>query len=313
MSFFERPTGKIIFFTKNSPKYFTGDYSLILSPQFYWVKRVKLPVKSLYKAKKLAPSVFEGSLPENEEYFYEVEYEKERDTFIVIAYSKEYIYKSIREKIAPTAKIRGIYFAQYELGELKTCISIDKDISLGNVDGLLIQVPTACVQSDDNVRKYLPKVNLSNKKIKIENLDDSSGGIENYVSYFVILGLFLLSQVFTYFAYSRDLSYYDRKKDEIIAKYDLPKTSFQLNSIKKSMQKSLKEQKTIKNTMIKLDSIPLQNDEKYMDIVIKKDIASFHIKTKKQRAEQLLAEFKKEFSVSSANFEDGILIVEVTL
>jgi len=312
MSFFERPTGKIVFFTKNSPKYFTGDYSLILSPQFYWVKRVKLPVKSEYKAKKLAPSVFEGSLPEDETYFYDVKYEKDRGTFIVIAYSKEYIYRSIKEKFSPKAKIRGIYFAQYELKDLKTCIAIDEEISLGNVDGLLIQVPSICVQSEENVRKYLPKVKLSTKRVRIENLEDSADS-SDYIYYFIFLGLFLVSQIITYFAYSLDLTKYDDLKRSLIAKYHLPKTSFQLNSIKKSLQKELKEQKTIKNAMLKLDKIPLKSDEKYMDIILQKQSATFHIKTTKDRAEKLLSKFKSKFSVTSANFADGILKLEVSL
>jgi len=312
MSFFEKSVGKIVFFTKNSPKYFTGEYSLILSPQFYWVKRVNLPVKSEYRAKKLAPSVFEGSLPEGENYFYDVKYEKDRGTFIVIAYSKEYIYKSIREKISPKAKIKGIYFAQYELKDLQTCIAIDKEISLGNVDGLLIQVPSACVESEDNVRKYLPKVKLSTKKIKIESLEDSSD-VSDYLYYIVFLGLFLLSQVVVYFAYKSDLSYFEKIKQESLAKYNLPKTSFQLNSIKKSLEKEFKTQKLMKNILLKLDKIDLAKDEKYVDISIEKNIAKLHIKTTAQRYQKLLKEFREKFSVSNDNFSDGILTLEVSL
>jgi len=312
MSFFEKQAGKVIFFTKNSPKYFAGDYSLILSPQFYWIKRVKLPVKSEYKAKKLAPSVFEGSLPEGETYFYDVKYEKDRDTFIVIAYSKEYIYKSVKEKFSSKAHIKGIYFAQYELEDLETCIAIDEEISLGNVDGLLIQVPSSCVQSEENIKKYLPKVKLSSKKIKIENFIDNND-IKNYIYYFIFLGLFVLSQVITYFAYSYDLSKYNDMRNSLIIKYHLPKTTFQLNSIKKSLQKELKEQKTIKNALLKLDKIVFNSDEKYMNIVITKNSATFHIKTTKDRAETLLTQFKQRFSVTSANFADDILKLEVNL
>ena len=126
MSFFKSSPGKILFFTKNSKKYYSGEYTLILSPQFYWVKRVKLPVNSEYKAKKLIPSIFEDSLPPNEEYEYDVKYEKDRGTFIAIAYSPNYIYKYIKEKILSDAKVKGIYLAQYELSSLETCIGIDE-------------------------------------------------------------------------------------------------------------------------------------------------------------------------------------------
>ena len=310
MSFFNRSVGKILFFTKNSPKYFTGEYSLILSPQFYWVKRVKLPVKSEFRAKKLAPSIFEGSLPEGEEFFYEVKYEKDRDTFIAIAYSKNYIYDEIRKKISPTAKVKGIYFAQHELKDLKTCISIDEDISLGNVDGLLIQVPSACVQSEENVRNYLPKVKLSNKKIKIDSLVDNKADNGQSLLYVAIMSLFVISQILTYFAYSGDLSKYDSKKESLIRQYNLPRTSFQLQSIKRSLLKRYKEQKSIRDTITKLDKIAL-NDDKFIDIVINKNSAKIVLESNPQNFEDIKKSFQKYFTISNTNTLDNILTVEV--
>ncbi len=310
MSFFKRTAGKIIFFTKNSPKYFTGEYSLILSPQFYWVKRVKLPVKSEFRAKKLAPSIFEGSLPENEEFFYDVKYEKDRDTFIVIAYSKKYIFDEIRKKIAPTAKIKGIYFAQHELGDLKTCIAIDEDISLGNVDGLLIQVPSKCIQSEENVRNYLPKVKLSNKKIKIDSLVDNEADKQLTILYLSIATILVISQLLSYFAYSRDLNKYDSKKESLIRQYNLPRTSFQLQSIKRTLLKRYKEQKSIRDVMTNLDKIAL-NDAKFIDILINKDSAKFVLEANPQDFEDIKRSFQKYFTITNANTLDNILTVEV--
>ena len=310
MSFFNKSVGKIVFFTKNSPKYFTGEYSLILSPQFYWVKRVKLPVKSEFRAKKLAPSIFEGSLPEGEKFFYDVKFEKDRNTFIVIAYSKIHIYEEIRKKISPTAKIKGIYFAQYELGELKTCIAIDEEISLGNVDGLLIQVPAQCVQSEENVRKYLPKVRLSNKKVKIDSLIDNEVDKKSFILYIVLMLIFLLSQLISYFAYSMDLSKFDDKKETLIREYKLPRTSFQLESIKKSLLKSYKEQKKIRDVLQKLDKVQLF-DAKYIDISIKRHSAKIVIRSQNKKFEQIKQAFEKYFTISNSNTLDNIITIEV--
>ena len=311
MSFFKRPVGKILFFTKNSPKYFTGEYSLILSPQFYWVKRVKLPVKSEFRAKKLAPSVYEGTLPKDDKYFYDVKYEKDRGTFIIIAYSKRYIYEEIRKKIAPTAKIKGIYFAQYELGELKTCIAIDEEISLGNVDGLLIQVPSKCIDSEENVRKYLPKVKLSNRKIKIDALVDKEEDKTTLIFYIAILAIFVLSQILNYFAYKSKLDMYESKKASLISRYNLPRTSFELNSIKRTLLKRYKEQKLIRDTIEKLDKISLDSNEKYIDIILKKHSAKLTLKVNPKNFEKIKKEFQNYFTLSSANSLDNILTLEV--
>ena len=107
----------------------------------------------------------------------------------------------IKKKFYSSAKISGIYFAQYELGNLETCIAIDDTISLGNVDGLLIQVPSRCVQSEDNIKKYLPRVSLSSKKINYENINATSADANLFIPYFVLFGLLILSQIFYYFAY----------------------------------------------------------------------------------------------------------------
>lgn len=309
MSFFKKDNGKILFFTKNSSKYFTGSYSIILSPQFYWVKRVELPVTSEYKAKKLAPSVFEGSLP-HDRFEYSAKFEKDRGTFILIAFNKEDIYAEIKKKFFSSAKISGIYFAQYELGNLDTCIAIDDVISLGNVDGLLIQVPSRCVQSDDNIKKYLPKVKLSSKKINYENITTNSADINLFLPYFVMFSLLILSQLFSYFAYSSDLDYFDTQKSSITRKYNLPATSFQLDSIKKSLTKTYKEQKEIRALMQTVDKLQLKGEEKIFSLSFKTSESKIQIKTSSSRSTEILDEFKRTVRILNSNFSDKILTIE---
>jgi len=309
MNFFSKDTGKILFFTKNSPKYFTGHYSIILSPQFYWVKRVELPVTSEYKAKKLAPSIFEGSLP-HDRFEYSAKFEKDRGTFILIAFNKEDIYAEIKKKFFSSAKISGIYFAQYELGSLETCIAIDEIISLGNVDGLLIQVPSRCVQSEDNIKKYLPKVSLSSKKIRYENITSNSADMNLFIPYFVMFALLILSQLFSYFAYSGDLDYFDNQKSAITKKYYLPPTSFQLDSIKKSLGKTYKEQKELRELMQIVDKLQLKKQEKIFSLSIKTTESKIQIKTTSNRSSELVDEFKRTVRILNSNFTDNILTIE---
>lgn len=309
MNFFSKDNGKILFFTKNSPKYFTGSYSIILSPQFYWVKRVELPVTSEYKAKKLAPSIFEGSLP-HDKFEYTVKFEKERGTFILIAYDKEEIFAQIKKNFFSSAKISGIYFAQYELVNLETCIAIDDIISLGNVDGLLIQVPSRCVQSEENIKKYLPKVTLSSKKIKYENIGTLSADANLFIPYFAMFAFLIFSQLFSYLAYSGDLDYFDSQKRDIRQRYNLPATSFQLNSIKKSLNKTYKEQKDIRELMQIVDKIHLKENEKIFSLTIKRRESKIQIKTTNSRNKDLLDEFKRTVRILNSDFADNILTIE---
>jgi len=54
------------FITKNFGKKIDAKSDIILSPEFYWVKKVSLNVKFTNEVKKMAPSIFEGILPNGE-------------------------------------------------------------------------------------------------------------------------------------------------------------------------------------------------------------------------------------------------------
>ncbi len=57
-------------------QFLSHDVNVMLTPQYYTLKREELPVKYLYQAKKIAPSLFDGLLEEVGEYDYMVYKEK---------------------------------------------------------------------------------------------------------------------------------------------------------------------------------------------------------------------------------------------
>jgi len=63
--------------------------NIMLTPQFYTLKKEKLPLKYLYQAKKIASSLFDGFLDEQKNYEYFVY--KQRDEWIFIAYNPKEI------------------------------------------------------------------------------------------------------------------------------------------------------------------------------------------------------------------------------
>jgi hypothetical protein len=308
MNFFKRDHGKILFFTKNSTKRYSGLYSLILSPQFYWIKRVKLPITSEYRAKKLAPSLFDGTLPDGK-FEYIIKYEKDRGTFIAIAYDKDYIFSEIQKRFLSNAKVAGIYFAQFELNRLESCISIDGDISLGNVDGLLIQVPSRCVQSEENIRKYLPRVSLNSKKIVYQNSSGDSSKIDLFIPHLTLSILIVLSLLIDYFAYVSKESF-NEQKQALIKRHKLPSTSLQLHSIKNTLFKRYKEQLHIRELMTQVDSLSLKPDEKIVKLTITNNDSIMHIKTTNTNKDKIIDELKSKVRILGTSFNENILIVE---
>jgi hypothetical protein len=300
---------KIVYFTQKSPQVESGHFDVILSPVFYWVKKVELPVKKVSAAKRLAESVFEGSLPEGD-FAYEVS--KIGEEFVIIAYDKESISKALSEKFVKDAKVSAVYFAQNEFTDLSDCCGIDVSSSLVNLNGLIMEVPRVCTASKSEVGELLKDKKLSNKKITLSDFESSV--VEKKELYLLAAGFALLfgSFVLDWVNYSKATSSLDAQRSEIIASNHLPSTSMQLNSIKKSLIKTYKVQKKMRDEVYGFNSLHLQKGEyidkitttsKQTEVVIKVDSSS--------RERAIKAELSKKLKIKDSRLEDDMLTIKV--
>ncbi len=300
---------KILYFTQNSPIHEIGNYNLILSPMFYWVKKVSLPVKKVGAAKKLAESIYEGSLPKGD-FAYEVS--KAGDEFIIIAYDKESIAKEIGEKFVKNAKVEAVYFAQNEFSDLKQCCGIDKVSSLVNLDGLIMQVPRLCTESKEEVSEFLKGRKLSKKKITLGSL--ASSVITRKEIYALAAGIVLLfsSFVLDWFNYQSATNALQERRSEIISKYKLPQTSIQLKSIKKSLTKTFKTQKKIRDEVYVFNSITLKKGEFISSINAntKETVVVIKIESS-DREMSIKSQISKLTKIKSSEFSNGHLTIRV--
>ncbi len=301
---------KLLYFTQNSPVREIGEYTLILSPSFYWVKKVNLPVKKISAAKKLAESIYEGSLPAGD-YAYDVS--KSGDDFIIIAYDKEKISQEISKKFIKNAKVNSVYFAQNEFTDLTECCGIDQVSSLVNLDGLIMQVPRMCTESKKEVNEYLKDKKLSNKKITLGSLESSV--VSKKELYALVAGVFILlsSFVLDWFNYRSSINKLEDRRSEIISKYDLPQTSIQLKSIKSSLTKTFKTQKKIRDELFVFNSISLQDGEFIESINSNNKETVVVIKLASQaREDEVKKEISKKLKLKSSEFSNGKLMVKVS-
>ena len=300
-----------IFVTKKTRITKRGNFNVILSPQFYWVKKVKLPVTNVRSAKKLAKSVFENSLPSGN-FSYLVT--KSNDEFIIIAYNKEEISKSFEEIFADKKDIKGVYFAQNELKDLNECTIIDAFSALSNIDDLLIQVPRRCTNTSSSIDKHLKDLTLSNKKVNIaltSEIQLSNKTIYAIISVFI---LFFISFTIEYLTYKSELQTLKHTKSKLIKKYDLPQTMIQIKSIKKSLTKQFKDQKKIKDALYKLSKLKLPNGASITHIEINKENLSVDMTLASALdAQNLQQKVAKEFNIKDWLLQENKITIKIAI
>jgi len=117
--------------------------NVMLTPQFYTLKREALPVKYAYQAKKIAPSLFEGLLDEEGEYAYDVQ--KSDDGWEFIAYDLDKIKHFLQQKGIPAEKIDKLFFAQQAAEHIDAPVSLGESQALVNLNGTVTIVPKAAL------------------------------------------------------------------------------------------------------------------------------------------------------------------------
>ncbi len=121
--------------------------NVMLTPQFYTVKKEALPVKYAHQAKKIAPSLFEGLLEEGVHYEYTVS--KEEDTWVFIAYDVDKISTFLESKGISTQKIEKLFFAQQSVDAFTAPLALsDKEVLLV-IDETVVVVPIIALEEDE--------------------------------------------------------------------------------------------------------------------------------------------------------------------
>lgn len=131
---------------------------IVVSPQFYTLKREEIPVKYEYQAKKVAPSVFDGILdiPAPVSYFVY----KEGKFWVFIAYNMQEILDFLEQKGISPKKVRKIFFAQQFAPSFREAVRLGEKEALVKIGDDIAVVPLSGVENSQFValdRHMLPK------------------------------------------------------------------------------------------------------------------------------------------------------------
>jgi hypothetical protein len=153
--------------------------NLILSPEFYTLKREQIPVRYTYQARRIAPSLFDDlfDMTENIRYFVI----KEDNGWLFIAYDIVSIEQFLEEKGISTEYVAKVYFAEQfaelfhapiKLGEKKALISFNGSVVIVPVSAL--EQGTQCKTMDNSfVPASIKGISLTGSKNTLINAKET--------------------------------------------------------------------------------------------------------------------------------------------
>ena len=252
---------KVILYTKDFNNKIEEKVDVILSPQFYWVKKIDI-AKNIFEAKKIAKNIFKL---DSNEYIYEVF--KIDNKFFAFAIKKD-LKLNIEKKY-----INSIRLAQIELYNYD-CIYIDNKHAIRKIDDILFCFPSIDEECP-KIEEVLKNIKLSKYKINIFN----QLNIDISILVLLILSLIFLNlyPILGIISYSKEYQKIE-KNFELLKKYNLPLTTYQLNSIFNSLKELDNKKKEIKKALSVFSKSPVKN---YLKISFDGEFYNIEINTTK--------------------------------
>ncbi len=251
----------LILLYKNMPQpKASKKYDIVLSPQFYVVKKEELPIKYSFQAKKLASSVLEDYLDIDKNYKFIVF--KEGNLWNFYAYDPKEIEEYLEYNYGIKAsQIGKIYFAD----QLKSILSrmpigLNKKYAITLLDNYATIAPRDMIKAEKYIRftqNLRPKKGFNYHAIKKEK-EKRSFEFDKYALISAVLLLFLgFLFLLDGLGYKKALSQKESKINALFEHYPALKSSLSRKAIKQKYEKIEKRERKIREylaTFSKLSS-----------------------------------------------------------
>jgi len=202
--------------------------NIMLTPQFYTIKREDLPVKYAYQAKRVAPSLFEGLLEDTEQYKYFVA--KEENNWLFIAYDENEIKSFLAQKGIDVAQISKVYFAEQSVAVLQSPILLGEKEALVNLDGTMTIVPQIALSSDEKPMQV--NANITPKKgVSFEGRNESLFSLTQAYIFAAMLTLFALIYFWEGSRYDANSAEQEAQMQTLLEEYPSLQSSYTRTSI----------------------------------------------------------------------------------
>ena len=139
MSFLGNSKALLLAYSGMEKQSLSHSVNIMLTPQFYTLKKEELPLKYLYQAKNIAPSLFDGFLEDAHKYDYLVY--REENEWIFIAYDLEAISDFLISKGIKPEQIGKIFFAQQASSSFTAPVLLGEREALVSLDNTVVVIP----------------------------------------------------------------------------------------------------------------------------------------------------------------------------
>ena len=245
-----------LFVTPKSSIALTEPSFLILSPHYYYAQPSQVAFKSTAQAKKVAASLFMSTLSEKKrQNLHYVVQKNGTQNYTFIAYDPQSIKERLIAQGADTKLIKGIYFAQSYFFPCQEPIGVSQKEGLICVEGIWVMLESCYIDAPlKPLRPFLEKTPKEAKSIAVPGLrgfDLLSYKWPLAAALILTVSLFALKEL----SLSRSLALWEHKHIALKKSYKLPQTSFELNSIMKSLNKKAKAQNFIREKLYKVSKM----------------------------------------------------------
>lgn len=190
MNFLENSKELLLVHTEMETVTLSEPVNIMLTPQFYTLKKEILPVRFAYQAKRFAASLFEGLL--DAEGMYDFFVYQEGEYWVFIAYDMEKITDFLGHKGFRSGDVSKVFFAQQAVEKFTApCFLGDQNL-LSVLDNTVVVLPSSALEAGSSPSlkfdgTFTPKKGVS--------LEDASASLFTLKQAGLISGVFLLFAV----------------------------------------------------------------------------------------------------------------------
>jgi len=228
--------------------------NVMLTPQFYTIKRETIPVRWAYQAKRIAPSLFMGLLDEGKNYDYLVW--KEEEEWVFLAYDMESICIFLEKMGFSLSQVSKLFFAQQSADAFSTPLTLGKDEALVLLDKTVVIIPQMALTSEET-----PSLLFNNSftpKSKGVTLKQTSGQLlcmKQTVVFTTVFALFALMFLVEGWRYGSGAKAGELELQELLEAYPAFQSSYTRDSIAqkyKTIESVERKKRETINTLAKM-------------------------------------------------------------
>jgi len=168
----------------------SDEVNVMLTPQFYTLKKEALPVTYAYQAKKIAASLFDGLLEDGRKYDYMVW--KEEEEWVFLAYDLEMITAFLERKGFTLGHVSKLFFVQQSVGLLDKPLAVGENSALVSLDHTAVIVPRIALGEDEGALSRFDNSFTPKRGVVLPGVHGSLFDVKQTAVLATVFGLFAL-------------------------------------------------------------------------------------------------------------------------